>query len=301
MQDVLIHSDEHVSCFRRMEMGQEPVGYEKTLGTQLRKPFVIMGILNVTPDSFYDGGRYNDRNAALSHARKMIELGADVLDIGGESTRPGSEAVSVEEELARIIPVVEKIRDESNIPISIDTTKAPVAQQALDAGADWVNDISAGRFDSQMAATVSKAGCPVVLMHSRKRPVDMQNKPFYQNVVREVQNELLESVSRFRQAGVHQENIILDPGIGFAKRLEDNVALLHHMDDICSMGFPVLVGTSRKSFIGRLIGKKTGGRLVGSLATVAAAYYKGARIFRVHDVDQTRDLLKAIVSIEQSR
>ncbi len=259
-----------------------------------------MGIVNVTPDSFYDGGVHDDIDSAVSHARMLIDQGADILDIGGESTRPGSEPVSREEEIDRTVPVIKKIRAESTIPISIDTTKAAVAREALAAGADWVNDISAGRFDSAMASVVAQAGCPVILMHSRKSPSDMQNKPYYQNVVKEVQSELLESVAVFERAGVRRGNIIIDPGIGFAKRLEDNCTLLKHIQELSSMGFSVLVGTSRKSFIGTITGKKAADRLAGSLATVAASFYRGARFFRVHDVDQTRDLLKVIVSIEQS-
>ncbi len=267
----------------------------------IKKPFIIMGILNVTPDSFYDGGRYNNTEAALDHARALIRSGADILDIGGESSRPGSKPVSLQEEIDRTIPVISAIRRESSIPLSIDTTKAAVAKAALDAGANWVNDISAGRFDPQMPSLVSRALCPVVLMHSRKRPVNMQNKPFYQNVINEVSSELLQSVDLFKNAGVPGGNILLDPGIGFAKRLEDNVSLIKNLDILTSFGYPVVLGTSRKSFIGTLIGRKAGDRLPGSLGTVAAAYYKGVKIFRVHDVEQTRDLLNVIVSIEKSK
>jgi dihydropteroate synthase len=257
-----------------------------------------MGVLNVTPDSFYDGGRHEAAPAAVEHARVLIEEGADVLDIGGESSRPGAEPVPPDRELSRVLPVIRAVRDFSDIPLSIDTTKAAVAAEALDAGADWINDISAGRFDSGMAPLAARRGCPVVLMHSRERPGTMQQAPHYDDVVGEVRRELTASVAVFREAGVAGANIILDPGIGFAKRLIDNIVLLRELGTLIELGYPLLVGTSRKSFIGRITGREADQRLWGTLGSVGAAWARGARMFRVHDVAATRDFLMVLSAID---
>ncbi len=263
-----------------------------------KKRFVIMGIVNVTPDSFYDGGRHDTFESACDHARRLIDEGADILDIGGESSRPGSLPVSVDGEQKRVIPVIERLRKETGTLISIDTTKAVVAEAALDAGAAWINDISAGRFDDAMALLAAKRECPVVLMHSRKTPGTMQVDPNYDDVIQEVISELLVCVKKFTDRGVIGENIILDPGIGFAKRFEDNIEILRHLSKFTALPFPILIGTSRKSFIGRITGKEAQHRLFGTLGSVATAFVSGARIFRVHDVGETKDFLTVLSTIE---
>jgi dihydropteroate synthase len=259
-----------------------------------------MGILNVTPDSFFDGGRHATAKAAIEHGRSLIGEGADILDIGGESTRPGARPVDAEEECGRIIPVITALARESSVPISVDTTKSAVARRALDAGASIVNDISGGRFDRDMAALAAKRQCPVIVMHSRETPATMQDQPCYTDVVAEVKQELLACACAFAEAGVRRENIILDPGIGFAKRLSDNCILLRRLGEIVSLGYAVCVGTSRKSFIGRITDREASDRLAGSLASLAPAFYAGARIFRVHDVSQTKDALKVLDAIFHS-
>lgn len=272
---------------------------QPSLRAILAQPFAVMGVVNVTPDSFYDGGRHAGTRAAVAHALALVHDGASVLDIGGESTRPGAAPVSEDEELGRVVPVIEAVSRECDVPISIDTTKSRVAREALAAGATWVNDISAGRFDAAMPSVVATAGCPVVLMHSRERPQTMQASPRYDNTVAEVREELLGRVAAFETAGVAREHIVLDPGIGFAKRPEDNLALLRGIQSLISTGFPLLVGTSRKSLIGAITGKPVEQRLAGSLGSVAAAFARGVKMFRVHDVAETVDMLKVMVAVER--
>jgi dihydropteroate synthase len=264
----------------------------------LKKPFAVMGIVNVTPDSFFDGGRFSSVKGAVDHGMSLVGEGADILDIGGESTRPGAPPVTCDEECRRILPVIKELARNAGIPLSVDTTKAAVAQAALDAGASFVNDISAGRFDPAMPAVVARNDCPVILMHSRKTPATMQQEPGYGDVIAEVTSELAAAVHSFCAAGAANDAIILDPGIGFAKRLEDNLALLGHLEDIVAIGYPVCVGASRKSFIGRITGSEAGERLAGSLAAVAASFHRGATLFRTHDVKETVDMLKVLAAIE---
>ncbi len=275
-----------------------PAGRHPTLAAVVSRPFALMGIVNATPDSFYDGGRHDSCGRAVEHALRLVDEGADVIDVGGESTRPGSPPVDMEEEIRRVIPVVEAVGARTSVPISVDTTKAGVAERALQAGASWVNDISAGRFDRAMAGVVAQGGGPVVLMHSRERPATMQQCPSYEDVLAEVESELLGQVTVFTEAGVAEANIVLDPGIGFAKRVEDNLALLRGVDRLAGHGFPVLVGTSRKSFIGQVTGRDVEQRLAGSLGSVAAVYARGVRMFRVHDVAETADLLRVLSAID---
>ncbi len=266
----------------------------------LGNQFVIMGVLNATPDSFYPGSRNQNHDSVVRTVSNMLEEGVDVIDIGGESTRPGAETISVEEECRRIVPVIEAVRGLTDAPISVDTSRAETARRAFEAGATWINDVSAGRFDERMAPTAAELRCPVVVMHSRKSPRDMQVSPHYEDVVSEVSDELRSATGRFLVAGVDRDNIIIDPGIGFAKRFEDNLALLKHLKKLTELGYPILVGTSRKSFIGAITGKEVEERLYGSLGTIASAFLHGARIFRVHDVGATRDFLKVFFAIESS-
>lgn len=263
----------------------------------LAQPFVIMGIVNVTPDSFFDGGKYAAAGAAIEHARALAAQGAHILDIGGESTRPGARQVTADEECSRILPVIRDLARDAALPISVDTTKAAVARRALDAGATWINDVSAGRFDADMPRVAADAACPVILMHSRQTPATMQSQPFYADVFAEVKQELLASVETFASAGVRRDAMILDPGIGFAKRLEDNLRLLRRLNELSALGFPVCIGVSRKSFVGAVTGRDKEDRLAGSLAAVAAAWHGGARVFRVHDVRETLDVLQVLSAV----
>jgi len=256
----------------------------------------VMGILNITPDSFSDGGVHLDHSKAMHAALQMESDGAAIVDVGGESTRPGAAAVEVQEEIERVVPVIEEIRRRSDVAISIDTRKAAVARAALDAGADMVNDVSALVFDGDMAPLVAERGIPVVLMHMRGEPATMQQHAQYDDVVAEVKNELGERIAAARAAGIRQ--IVVDPGIGFAKNGEHNLALLARLGELRALA-PVLVGASRKAFIGNLTGRPAGPeRMVGSLAAVAAAQRGGAAIVRVHDVRETLDFLRVLGAID---
>ena len=254
---------------------------------------VLFGILNVTPDSFSDGGDFLAPEAAARHALNLLDEGADVLDVGGESTRPGSDPVSPEEEVRRVVPIIERVlaaRPEATI--SVDTYRAATAEAALRAGARVVNDVTALRGDPRMAALVADAGCPVVLMHMKGEPKTMQKEPSYSDVVREVRGFLDERAEHAVAAGVSPERIVLDPGIGFGKTVEHNLALLRDLGDIVELGFPVLVGASRKRFLGGITGvEEAKGRVFGTVATTVLAYERGASLFRVHDVRANREAL----------
>lgn len=264
------------------------------------KPFALMGVVNVTPDSFYDGGRYVSVEAAVEQALKLGDEGADIIDIGGASSRPGAVRISSEEEVRRVVPVIKRLAGQFNGLISIDTTWSHVAEAALDAGAAWINDISSGRFDPGIITLAAKRGCNVVLMHSRRTPETMQLDPEYDDVVSEVKQELFKACGRFLEAGVLKEKIILDPGIGFAKTAEHNLVLIRELQAFTELGYPVLIGTSRKSFIGHITGREPDERLFGTLGTVASAYLRGARIFRVHDIRETGDFLKVFSVVEDA-
>jgi dihydropteroate synthase len=250
-----------------------------------------MGVLNVTPDSFSDGGDFLEPAAAVAHAELLAAEGADVIDVGGESTRPGAAPVGEEEELRRVLPVFEALRDMRLAPLSIDTGKAGVAHAALAAGATFVNDVSALRADPGMARVVADAGADVCLVHMRGEPRTMQENPAYEEVVTEVREFLEERLAFAVAAGIPEEKVWLDPGIGFGKTLEHNLELLRRLDEIVSIGRPVVVGVSRKRFIGKLTGKAERDRLAGSLAAAVLAFERGATMFRVHDVGPTRDAL----------
>ncbi|HEX6769730.1 MAG TPA: dihydropteroate synthase [Candidatus Binatia bacterium] len=247
----------------------------------------VMAVINVTPDSFFDGGRHFDAGRAVAAGLAMAEAGADVIDIGGESTRPGAEPVSQADELARVIPVIQGLRLQCALPISIDSYKAPVARAALDAGADIVNDISALGFDPEMAPLVANEKVPVVLMHMRGTPRTMQADPQYADVVREVRDFLAERLYDAMDAGIDAGSIVLDPGIGFGKTVEHNLQLLRGLSILSALGQPLLVGVSRKTFIGKILGLEPEQRLEGSLAAAVAAVLAGANIIRVHDVAET--------------
>jgi dihydropteroate synthase len=248
----------------------------------------LMGILNVTPDSFYDGGRRLDPGKAVAHGIQLAEEGADVIDIGGESTRPGAKSVSAEEEMERVLPVVRGLRRSVAVPLSIDTYKAQVARAALDEGADIVNDISALRFDPDMVSLIAAARVPVVLMHMQGIPRTMQEQPRYQNVIEEVKEFLAARACFAVEAGVEPHRIIIDPGIGFGKTLNHNLTLLGGLSALAGLGQPLLVGTSRKTFIGKILGVGPDERLEGSLAAAVAAVLGGANIIRAHDAKEAR-------------
>lgn len=259
----------------------------------------IMGILNVTPDSFSDGGAYRGPEEAAARGAEMAAEGADIIDVGGESTRPGSLPVPEDVELARVVPVIRALRERTDVLVSVDTTKAAVAREALAAGADIVNDVSAFRFDPDMAGVVAGNGAPVILMHMKGTPETMQSLPAYRDLFGEISAFLAERVDVARAAGVAAEKIILDPGIGFGKTVEDNLALIDGLAFLEALDRPVCVGASRKGFIGRTLGLDLGDRLEGSVAAAVLSVVRGAHILRVHDVRSTRraaDMADAILS-----
>ncbi|MCP9452396.1 MAG: dihydropteroate synthase [Nitrospira sp.] len=258
---------------------------------------LIMGVVNVTADSFYDGGRYLEPERAIAHALELVEQGADILDIGAESTRPGAKPVSEEEELARLLPVVGPVARRVAVPISVDTMKSAVAQAALDAGASIINDISALREDNRMASVVARSGAAVILMHMQGTPLTMQDAPQYQDVVHEVGEFLQERVRVAVEAGISKLNILLDPGIGFGKLLEHNLDLLNRLTELTELGRPLVVGPSRKSFIGQIVGRPVEQREWGTAAAVALAVERGARVLRVHDVAMMADVAKVAAAI----
>ncbi|MEH7886634.1 dihydropteroate synthase [Bacillus sp. JJ1609] len=240
---------------------------------------LIMGILNVTPDSFSDGGKYSHVENAVKHARQMIEDGADILDIGGESTRPGYERISDAEEISRVVPAIEAITKELHIPISIDTYKSEVAKKAVDAGAVIINDIWGAKADPEIADVAAETGVPIILMHNR-------NDRNYSNFIRDVLNDLYESITIAKKAGVKDDQIILDPGIGFAKSLAENLEIMRHLDTLVSLGYPVLLGTSKKSMIGGVLDLPVSERTEGTGATVCFGIQQGCQIVRIHDVKE---------------
>lgn len=264
----------------------------------LAKKAAIMGILNLTPDSFYDKGKYTQKEAALTRVKEMISQGADLIDVGGESTRPGARKISAKEELRRVIPVIEKIKALFDIPVSIDTYKAQVARECIRAGVDMVNDISALRFDSEMKHIVAKYKVPLVLMHIKGTPGDMQDNPHYDSLMGEIISYLRESMRIAQEAGIDEEKIVVDPGIGFGKTAEHNLEIINKLSELKGLGRPILIGVSRKSFIGKALDLPLSERLEGSLAAASLAVTQGARIVRTHDVKETRraiDLAQAIL------
>jgi dihydropteroate synthase len=262
---------------------------------------LIMGVVNVTPDSFSDGGLFLDADAAVEHGRQLTGEGAHILDVGGESTRPGAEPVADDEERRRVVPVIERLARDGAARISIDTTKLTVARSALEAGATLVNDVSAFRFDPGMAALVAETGAGCCLMHMLGEPRTMQRDPRYDDVVSEVKAFLEERLAFALSEGIDEERVWLDPGIGFGKTVDHNLELLRRLDEIVAIGRPVVVGTSRKSFLGKLTGgRDEGERLPGTIATNVLALERGASVFRVHDVAQNADAL-AVAAATVSR
>jgi len=255
-------------------------------------PYTIMGVVNVTPDSFSDGGAFEDHVAAIAHARRLAGEGAEIIDVGGESTRPGADPVPAEEELARVLPVVEGIAGlKLPVQISVDTMKLDVARQALDAGASYVNDVTAFRHDPDLAVLVADRGADCCLMHMLGEPRTMQQDPRYDDVVDDVKAFLEQRLAAATAAGIAESRIHLDPGIGFGKTLEHNLELLRRLDELAAIGRPLVVGTSRKSFLGRLTGRDVTERVHATVATSVIAFERGAKVFRVHDVAATADAL----------
>jgi len=264
----------------------------------LEQKVVVMGILNVTPDSFYDGGRYTGEDEALARVEEMIGEGADIIDVGGESVRPGVDPIGLNEELGRVIPVIEKIKRQFSIPICVDTYKAEVARQAIEEGAEMVNDISALRFDPDLRKIVAGYGVPVVLMHIKGTPKNMQDNPRYDSLMEEIISYLDSSIKLAEEAGADGRGIIVDPGIGFGKTTAHNLEILRRLEELASLGKPILVGLSRKSFIGNVLGLPQEERLEGGLAATCMAVWRGARLVRTHDVSPTRravDMVQAIL------
>ena len=270
---------------------------------------LIMGILNITPDSFSDGGQFVHLDTALAHAEQMIAEGADIIDVGGESTRPGGEPISIDEEIERVVPVISALTQRTNVPISVDTTKSEVARAALDAGAAIVNDISALRFDFYVADAVARTGAGLVLMHSRGTPATMHRLPPVADIMHEVTHSLRASINMAERRGVKHESIVIDPGIGFGKSQEQNLELIAKLDQLIAAfpDYPLLIGTSRKSFIGRILAGDSGApapaedRLHGTLATITAAILKGAHIVRVHDVKAAIETIRVAESIRDNQ
>ena len=256
-----------------------------------KKQSLIMGILNVTPDSFSDGGKYLEKNIAINHALEMIDEGADIIDIGGESTRPFSDPVSLKEEISRVVPVIEGIRKESDVCISIDTTKSQVATAALNSGASVINDVSAMEVDPLMVDVALKFDCPLIIMHMKGTPKNMQDDPQYESLISDIKDYLLDRADFIISKGINPKKIVIDPGIGFGKTVENNFEIINNLNHFTSMDFPVLLGASRKSFIGISLNLPEEDRLEGSLAANIIGLQNGAKIFRVHDVAETNKAL----------
>ena len=280
-------------------------GYDMVLGRRV----CIMGVVNVTPDSFSDGGKFFTPEAAVAQGLKLAAEGADILDIGGESTRPFSDPVSADEEIKRVIPVIENLADRLTIPISIDTMKAEVARRAIEAGASMINDVSALRFDPEMGHVASEFDTPVVLMHMLGGPKTMQDSPAYHNLIADISDFLKEAIVRAQKKGISRSKIIVDPGIGFGKTVSHNLLLIRHLQAFAALGAPILIGPSRKAFIRKLLTEKNGDDLLpdlpivetGTQAAVAAAVFGGAHIVRVHDVANTRATIRILDAIRTAQ
>jgi len=253
-----------------------------------------MGILNLTPDSFSDGGNYTDVEAAIKRAKEMVEEGVDIIDVGAESTRPGAKYIEEEEELRRLLPVVKRLVEEIEVPISIDTYKSKVAEESLKLGAHIINDIKGLKGDPEMAKVVAKYNAPIIIMHIKGTPKTMQNDPKYKDLIGEISDKLESSIEIAIKAGIKAENIILDPGIGFGKTFDDNLKLIDKLGKLRKIGYPILIGASRKGFIGEILGTPPLERVEGNLAVAVLSAYNGASIIRVHEVKETKQALKIV-------
>jgi dihydropteroate synthase len=260
----------------------------------------IMGILNITPDSFSDGGRFENQEVAVTHARQMAVEGAAIIDVGGESTRPGSELVTLDEELRRVLPAIERLHEVLTLPISVDTMKAEVARRALAGGAVLINDVSALRHDPEMVEVVAQTGCAVCLMHMLGEPKTMQEDPHYADVVAEVAAFLEERLRWATDRGVREEQILLDPGIGFGKTVEHNLLLIRHLDKLAALGRPIVLGSSRKRFLGAILGAGPDQRAAGTAATTAIGVLAGAAVFRTHDVRPNVEALRVAAAVRSA-
>jgi len=260
-----------------------------------------MGILNITPDSFSDGGKYFSSSRAIDRAFEMVDNGADIIDIGGESTRPGSDFISKDEELQRIVPVIQEIRNQdSEILISIDTYKSDVAEIAIDLGADIVNDISGLTFDQNMSTFLSGKDIPIIIMHINGKPKTMQNNPIYNDLLGDITNFFKKQIIFAERKGILRNNIILDPGIGFGKTFNHNLKIINNLKDLCNLGHPIMIGTSRKAFIGDILDSPPEERVEGTIASVVASVINGANIVRVHDVREIKKAIKVTEKILNS-
>ncbi len=299
LMDIGVEIEKSINSITKSEFVFEFAGKE----ILLKDRFMIMGILNVTPDSFSDGGDYFDVDKALKRVEEMIEEGADIVDIGGESTRPFSEPVSLEEELNRVMPIIEAVKREfPSVVLSIDTYKSKVAQEALDRGVEIVNDISGLGFDKKLIEVLASGDCGIVEMHIKGVPKNMQKDPYYDDVISEINGKFGEVLSKLRNAGIGENRVILDPGIGFGKRFEHNLEILNNIEAFKVWGRPILVGTSRKSFIGGVLDiENPKDRLFGTVASNVLAFAKGAHIFRVHDVRAHKEALKLAKAILRER
>ena len=267
----------------------------------LEKRTHVMGVLNVTPDSFSDGGLFLEREKAIEHGIAMAEEGADIIDIGGESTRPFSKPISSDEEIDRVVPVIAALAREIKIPISIDTWKGSVAREALKAGASMVNDITALRRDPAIASVAAESGVPVILMHMKGTPEDMQKNPVYDDVIGEIKQFLADAAKKAVEAGIPEDMILIDPGIGFGKTFDHNLQIMKELPSFLSLGLPLLIGTSNKSFIGEVLGKKVDERVIGTMATVAVAAMHGAHVVRVHNVKEALETVRMVDAIKRGR
>ena len=295
-----LDSDFSKELQKLLKLNKSVLNLPKSGKLSLSKP-LIMGVINATDDSFYNMSRVGDENSFVERVKSMIEEGVDIIDIGGESSRPGATPIGAKKEIQRVIPLIEKIRKFSNIPISVDTYRKITAERAINAGADIINDISALRFDEKMAIYAGKGGIPVILMHMKGTPSNMQKIAGYRDVIAEIKSFFSERIAFAISKGIKRQNIILDPGIGFGKKLKDNLQILKKIESFHEFRLPLLLGTSRKSFIGEVLNQKDPTeRLTGTLGTTALGVLKGVQIFRVHDVKENRDIADLVFNIEKS-
>jgi len=281
-------------------LGQEFIYKMRDKSIYLNSNVELMGIINITPDSFYDGGNYLDRDSALDRVQELVENGASIIDIGGESSRPNSDPVHINEEIKRILPVLKSMKGKFSVPVSVDTYKSEVASVALSEGADIINDISALRFDPKLPGVISDYDAGVILMHMKGTPKNMQDHPEYVNVIDEISSFLSERAEFATSSGISRDSIMIDPGIGFGKTLKHNLSILKGIDQFKQLGYPVLIGPSRKSFIGELTNKSVEERLFGTAGVVAYCTLKGVNVIRVHDVPQMKDVVNLTHSIEKA-